>query len=166
MAVKPSPLHALARAVLASTSLVEAHAAAQAVLSAPPPAGKSQTDAQFLTAAMAFRAAYWPAVAAAQAEGGLGWVNEPGIGRRGITPAAWGNWITYRGTRVKGVRNEHAAIPEARFWPDGVWPAGLEVYPVAPVAPEPVTGNRGDRIHWNSPGYQSRGELLSHGITP
>ena len=97
---------------------------------------KPLTDEEFLAPARAFHVARNAAIAAARAAcPNYRPEYTRGIGGdyiivRARTRAEWHNAIDYRGQRHKGRAVDWYAVPEAKYWPGGVYPAGLEVHPV------------------------------------
>ena len=98
---------------------------------------KPLTDEEFLAPARAFHAARNAAIAAARAACPNYRPHDywHGIGGdytivRARTRAEWHNVIDYRGQRHKGKAVDWYSVPEAKYWPGGRYPDGLEVHPV------------------------------------
>ena len=153
-----SKIETTLRATLAALDAGDPDKAARllrAALEAPSSKRGTLTDEEFLAPARAFHAARNAAIAAARADtpgydparylsGVLvegteenGW--ESSIAPRPApdykivrarTRAEWHNVIDYRGQRHKGKAVDWYAVPEARYWPGGRYPDGLEVHPV------------------------------------
>ena len=151
-----SKIETTLRATLAALDAGDPDKAARLLRAAlETPTGKrgTLTDEEFMAPARAFHAARNAAIAAARAatpgydparyiKGGMSGEppNHTFHGKvsnapdykivRARTRAEWHNVIDYRGQRHKGKAVDWYAVPEARYWPGGRYPDGLEVHPV------------------------------------
>ena len=139
-----SKIETTLRATLAALDAGDPDKAARllrAALEAPTGKRGPLTDEEFMAPARAFHAARNAAIAAARAARPN---YRPHDRRRGIggdytivrvrTRAEWHNVIDYRGQRHKGRAVDWYAVPEAKYWPGGRYPDGLEVHPVKSTA--------------------------------